>query len=113
MFQKELLTVASFQTVLCHNFNVDIKTHLVASALNRISDTIIWLQTIDWYDSEARLYLSPIFETPLKMRVIDTKQENTLFLTRIESRFCIVGSPSHEFIIIAFYDERAEMVALI
>ena len=53
------------------------------------------------------------FETPLKMRVIDTKQGNTLFLTRIEHRFCIVGSPSHEFIITAFYDERAELVALI
>ena len=34
-----------------------------------------------------------------------TKQENTLLLTPIESSLCIVGSPSHEFIINAFYDE--------
>ena len=41
-----------------------------------------------------------------------TKHENTLFLTRIESPFCIVGSLSHELIIIAFYDE-AGLVAVI
>ena len=35
-----------------------------------------------------------------------------LFLTRIESPFLIVGSPSHEFIIIAFYDKGAELVAV-
>ena len=55
VFQKDLLIVARFQTVLCHTFNFAIKTHVVASALNQISDTFIWLQTIDWYDSEARL----------------------------------------------------------
>ena len=47
------------------------------------------------------------------MRVIDNKTRETLFLTRIESRFCIVGSPSHEFIIIVFYDEGAGLVAVI
>ena len=36
------------------NFNVDIKTHVVASALNRISVTLNLLQTIVWYNSEAR-----------------------------------------------------------
>ena len=41
-----------------------------------------------------------------------TKQETTLLLTRIESRFCIVGSPSHEFIIILFYNEGARLVAV-
>ena len=35
-----------------------------------------------------------------------------LLLTQIESRLCIVGSSSHEFIIIAFYDEGAGLVAL-
>ena len=35
----------------------------------------------------------------------------TLLLTQIESRFCIVGTPSHEFIIIAFYDEGAGLAA--
>ena len=55
MLQKEHLIVARFQTVLCHNFNVDIKTHFVVSALNQIPVTLILLQTIDWYDSEARL----------------------------------------------------------
>ena len=55
VFQKERLKVARFQTVLCHNFNVDIKTHIVASALNQISDTFLWLKTIDWYDIKARL----------------------------------------------------------
>ena len=55
MFQKELLIVARFQTFLCQNFNADIKTHGVASTLDRISDKLIWLQTIYWYDIEARL----------------------------------------------------------
>ena len=55
MFQKELLRVTGLKTVLCQNFNVDIKTHIVASALNWISNKLIWLQTIDWYSSEARL----------------------------------------------------------
>ena len=41
-----------------------------------------------------------------------TKQENTLFPKGIKSCFFIVGSPSHEFIIIAFYDEGAELVAV-
>ena len=36
-----------------------------------------------------------------------------MFLTRIESPFCIVGSLSHELIIIAFYDEGAGLVAVI
>ena len=35
MFQKELLIVARFQTVLCQNFNVDIKTRVIAPALDR------------------------------------------------------------------------------
>ena len=48
-FQKELLIVARFQTVLCQNLNVDIKTHVVASVLNRIADKLISLQTIKWY----------------------------------------------------------------
>ena len=52
---KRTLIVARFQAVLRHNFNVDIKTHVVASALNRISVILISLQTIDWYDSKARL----------------------------------------------------------
>ena len=49
------------------------------------------------------------------MRVIDKKQqqENTLLLTQMESRFCIVGSPSHEFIIMAFYVAGAGLVAVI
>ena len=36
VYQKELMVVARFQTVLYHNFNVDINTHVFASALNRI-----------------------------------------------------------------------------
>ena len=52
---KRTLDSGEISKVLCHNFNVDIKTHVVASSLNRFSDTLIWLQTIDWYDSEARL----------------------------------------------------------
>ena len=55
MFQKEVLIVARFQTVLCQNFNVDTKTHVDASALSQIADKLIWLQTIDWFDIEARL----------------------------------------------------------
>ena len=47
--------MARFQTVLCHNFNVDIKTDVVASTLNQISDTLIRLQMDNGYDSEARL----------------------------------------------------------
>ena len=35
-----------------------------------------------------------------------------MFLIRIESRFCIVGSPSHEYIISAFYHEGAGLVAV-
>ena len=35
-----------------------------------------------------------------------------MLLTRIESRFCIVGRPFHEFIIIAFYD-GAGLVAML
>ena len=52
---KRTLDSGKISNSLCHNFNVDIKTHVAASALNRISDTLIWLQTIDWSDSEARL----------------------------------------------------------
>ena len=52
---KITLDSGEIHSSLCHNFNVDIKTHVVASALNRISVTLIWLQTIDWYDSKARL----------------------------------------------------------
>ena len=55
MFKKELLLAARFQTVLCRNFNVDTKTHVGASALSQIADKLVWLQTIDWYDIEARL----------------------------------------------------------
>ena len=73
MFQKELLIVAISQTFLCQNFNVDIKTHGVASTLDRISDKLIWLQTIYWYDIEARLMAHPIafsgfFKHPLKYK---------------------------------------------
>ena len=35
-----------------------------------------------------------------------------MLFTRIESRLCIIRSPSHEFIIIIFYNERAGLVAL-
>ena len=46
------------------------------------------------------------------MQVINNKtREHTIF-TRIESRLCIVGSSSHEFIIIAFHDEGAGLVAM-
>ena len=93
MFQKELLIVARFQTVLGHNCNVDIKTHIFASALNRISDTLIWLQMIDWYDSEARLMahqIAPIFETPLKMRVFDNKirEHTATYMNRVRLLHC-------------------------
>ena len=49
----------------------------------------------------------------LKSEQLIPKQENTLLLTRMESHFCIVGSPFHEFVIIAFYDEEAGLVAVI
>ena len=39
-------------------------------------------------------------------------ESNTLLFTRIKSRFCTVGSPSYEFIIIAFYDVGAGLVAV-
>ena len=57
--------------------------------------------------------MSHIFETSLQIRVFDNKKkENTLLLQRIETSLCIVGGPSHEFIIIAFYDEGAGLVAV-
>ena len=43
MFQKELLIVASFRTVLCQNVNVDTKTHVDASALSQIADKRIYM----------------------------------------------------------------------
>ena len=43
---------------------------------------------------------------------LDNKTREHLLQSRIESRFCIVGRPSHEFIIIAFYDAGAELVAV-
>ena len=46
------------------------------------------------------------------MRAFDNKTNEHTVFTRIESRFCIVGSPSHEFTIIAFYDEGAGLVAM-
>ena len=49
----------------------------------------------------------------LKLEQLITSQENMLLLSRIESRFCIAGSFSHEFITIAFYDEGAGLVAVI
>ena len=72
VFQKELV-VAIFQTVLCHNFNVDTKTHVVASALNRISDTLIWLQTIDWYDSGSSKSILRFSKHLLKCEYLTTK----------------------------------------
>ena len=49
MLQKELLMVARVQAVLCQNFNVGIKLHVVAFALYRIADKLTWLkkQSID------------------------------------------------------------------
>ena len=115
MFQKELLIVARFQTVLCHNCNVDIKTHVFAPALNRISDTLIWLQMINWYDSEARLMahgIAPILETPLKMRVFYNKirECTATYMNLVPLLHC---RKSHEFIIFAFYDEGAGLVAML
>ena len=47
----------------------------------------------------------------LKMRVIDNKpSEHAVSYT---NQVCIVGSLSHEFIIIAFYDEGAGLVAML
>ena len=44
----------------CSPYSTSMTMHLpnnilVVSALNRISYTLNWLQTIDWYESEARL----------------------------------------------------------
>ena len=47
-----------------------------------------------------------------KYEYLITKQENTLLLTQIETSLCIVGSPSHQFIIISFYDEGAGLVVV-
>ena len=83
MFQKGLLIVARFQTGLCKNAMLTSKHRF-----NRITDTLIWLQQIDWYDRESRL------------------RDHTVTNTN-RDRFRIVGGPSHDFIILAFYDEGA------
>ena len=52
----------------------------------------------------------------LKCEYYIAKQDNTLLLARIASRFCIVESPSLEYIIIeisVFYDAGAGLVAVI
>ena len=41
------------------------------------------------------------------MLVIDNKTREHAITNTNRDRFHIVGSPSHEFIVIAFYDERA------
>ena len=41
------------------------------------------------------------------MGIIDNKAREHAVTYTIESCFCMVGSPIHEFIIIAFYDEGA------
>ena len=47
------------------------------------------------------------------MRVFDNKIREHAATNVIESHFCIVGSPSHEFTIIAFYNEGAGLVAML
>ena len=69
----------------------------------------------DWPSFFNKMYTTaPCFTCSLCDRplFLISVESNTLLFTRIKSRFCTVGSPSYEFIIIAFYDAGAGLVAV-
>ena len=69
----------------------------------------------DWPSFLNKMYrTAPCFTCSLCDRplFLISLESNTLLLTRIELRFCTVGSPSYESIIIAFYDAGAGLVAV-